>query len=70
MTVLLDGKFAARTNSDGRFEFPFVASGPHTITVVPDNLALPYSVAREGRREVLVRTRETTTIEIPATKLQ
>jgi len=70
VTVLLDGKFSTRTNSEGRFEFPFVASGPHSLTVVPDNLALPYSVAREGRRDVLVRTRETTSIDIAATKLQ
>ena len=68
VTVLLDGKFATRTGSDGRFEFPFVASGPHSVVVVPDNLALPYSIANEGRREALVRTRETTTIEIPAVR--
>ena len=70
VTVLLDGKFATRTNSDGRFEFPFVASGPHSLVVIPDNLALPYSIANEGRREVVVRTRETTTIEIAAVKQQ
>lgn len=70
VTVILDGKFAARTNNDGRFEFPFVAAGPHSIVVVPDNLALPYSIEGEGRREVVVRTRETTSIDIPATKLR
>ena len=68
--MLLDGKFATRTNNDGRFEFPFVASGPHSIAVIPDNLALPYSIANEGRRAVVVRTRETTTIEIAAAKQQ
>jgi hypothetical protein len=68
VTVLLDGKFAGRTNSDGKFEFPFVAAGPHSIVVVPDNLALPYSIAGDGRREISVRTRETTSIDIPATK--
>jgi hypothetical protein len=68
VTVLLDGKFGARTNSDGKFEFPFVSAGPHSIVVVPDNLALPYGIEGEGRREVSVRTRETTSIDIPATK--
>ena len=68
VTVLLDGKFGARTNSDGKFEFPFVSAGPHSIVVVPDNLALPYAIEGEGRREVSVRTRETTSIDIPATK--
>src|SRR5260221_518798 len=70
LTVLLDGRFATRTNNDGRFEFPFVASGPHSLSVIPDNLALPYSVANEGKREVLVRTRETTSLEIAAVKPQ
>ena len=68
VTVLLDGKFATRTGNDGRFEFPFVASGTHSIAVIPDNLALPYSIANEGRRTVVVRTRETTTLEIAAVK--
>ncbi len=70
VTVLLDGRFATRTDSDGRFEFPMVASGRHAIVVVPDNLALPYAVANEGRREVTVRTRETTTLDIPATRMK
>ncbi|MGZ5113370.1 MAG: hypothetical protein ACXWHC_14030 [Usitatibacter sp.] len=69
VTVLLDGKFSTRTDADGRFEFPLVASGTHSIAVVPDNLALPYAVS-DARREVAVRTRETTTIEIPATRLK
>ena len=70
VTVILDGKFAARTNNDGKFEFPFVAAGTHSIVVVPDNLALPYAIEGEGRRDVIVRTRETTSIDIPATKLK
>ncbi|MGZ5079727.1 MAG: hypothetical protein ACXWBT_09320 [Usitatibacter sp.] len=56
VTVLLDGKFSTRTDADGRFEFPLVASGTHSIAVVPDNLALPYAVS-DARREVAVRTR-------------
>jgi hypothetical protein len=70
LTVLLDGRFATRTDSDGRFEFPMVASGRHTIVVVPDNLALPYAVANEGRSEVSVLTRETTRLDIPATRMK
>ncbi|HEY4998338.1 MAG TPA: SdrD B-like domain-containing protein, partial [Usitatibacter sp.] len=70
VTVILDGKFSVRTNSDGKFEFPFVASGAHSITVIPDNLALPYAIAGDGHREVAVRTRETTSIDIPATRLK
>ncbi|MGZ5103877.1 MAG: hypothetical protein ACXWHB_05875 [Usitatibacter sp.] len=70
VTVILDGKFATRTNNDGKFEFPFVAAGTHSIIVMPDNLALPFAIEGEGRRDVVVRTRETTSIDIPATKLR
>lgn len=70
VTILLDGRYAARTASDGRFEFPLVASGTHSITVIPDNLALPYAVSDEGRRDVVIRTRETTTLEIAAQRLK
>jgi hypothetical protein len=68
LTVVLDGRFAARTDSEGKFEFPLVASGRHVINVVPDNLALPYSISDEGKRDVTIRTRETTTLEIAARK--
>jgi hypothetical protein len=45
-----------------------VAAGRHAIAVLPDNLALPYALADGGRREVSVRTRETTIVEIAATR--
>ncbi len=70
VTVLLDGRFSARTDARGRFEFPLVAAGPHTITVVPDNLPLPWAVSDNGRRNVVVRTRETTMIDIPAGRIR
>lgn len=70
VTVLLDGKFATRTDAQGKFEFPLVATGTHTITVVPDNLPLPYAVSGDGKREISVRTREISTIDIGANKLK
>jgi hypothetical protein len=70
VTVVLDGRYAARTLNDGRFEFPLVAAGPHSLSVIPDNLALPYAISEDGRREVVVRTRETTLIEIAAQRLK
>jgi hypothetical protein len=70
VTVVLDGRFAVRTDSEGRFTYPFVAAGPHVITVIPDNLALSYIVRGEGRREVMIHTRETTTIDIAASRMR
>lgn len=57
VTVLLDGRYSVRTDSLGRFEFPRVAVGAHTVTVVPDNLPLPWVIDDAGRPvEVTVRT--------------
>ena len=67
VTVLLDGQYALRTDSQGEFEFPRVAIGAHTIEVVPDNLPLPWFLEGEdGERAVEVRVRDTTRINIGA----
>jgi len=70
VTVLLDGRFAATTDGSGRFEFPLVASGPHEIRVVPDNLPLPWAVADDGRRTVILHTRESIDVDIAATRIR
>jgi hypothetical protein len=70
VTVLLDGRFTARTDSEGRFEFPAVAPGNHVVTVLPDNLPLPWVVSSGGRFDVQVRVRDQSRIEIPAQRLR
>jgi hypothetical protein len=64
--VLLDGRFTARTDSEGRFEFPTVAPGSHVVSVIPDNLPLPWMLPSNGRFDVQVRVRDQTRIGIPA----
>ena len=66
VTILLDGRFSARTDNQGKFEFPSVVAGTHTISVIPDNLPLPYSVGGDGKRQVVVRTRESMIVDIAA----
>jgi SdrD B-like domain len=66
VTVVLDGRFSVQTNATGRFSFPVVATGHHRITVVPDNLPLPWALINEGRAEVEVTTRNRTEISIAA----
>ena len=67
VTVLLDGRYAVRTDSQGEFEFPRVATGAHTVQVVPDNLPLPWFLAEDGEsRAVEVRVRDTTRVDIGA----
>ncbi len=66
VTVVLDGRFSVRTDASGRFSFPAVASGQHVITVVPDNLPLPWVLVNDGRTELVVTTRGRTDISIGA----
>ncbi|MEP7156257.1 MAG: hypothetical protein ABI905_10830 [Betaproteobacteria bacterium] len=64
--ILLDGKFSTRTNAFGGFEFAPVVSGPHTLTVLQDDLPLPWSVDAEQKISAQVSTRGTTRVDIGA----
>jgi hypothetical protein len=70
VTVVLDGRFSVRTDGQGRFEFPSVASGQHFITVVPDNLPLPWVLVNEGRVEFEVPVRGTVNVDIGAQRMR
>lgn len=65
VTVTLDNRYAVRTDAQGRFEFPFVAAGPRTVTLRNDTLPLPWSVVDEGRVKVDLRLRDTVRLDIP-----
>jgi hypothetical protein len=66
VTVVLDGRFSVQTDVNGRFVFPVVATGHHAISVIPDNLPLPWTLVGEGRAEIDVTTRDRTEINIAA----
>jgi hypothetical protein len=67
VTVVLDGRFSARTNAQGTFEFAYVAAGEHSLAVVADNLPLPW-FAPEGAVQFTVNARSVTPLEIAAKK--
>ncbi|MEQ1517665.1 MAG: hypothetical protein ABL931_14370, partial [Usitatibacteraceae bacterium] len=64
--VTLDGKFSARTNALGAFEFASVAAGAHTLTVLQDDLPLPWTLETEQKITASISTRATTRIDIGA----
>lgn len=67
VTVVLDGRFAVRTDSLGNFEFPRVAIGTHRVTVVPDNLPLPWFIDEAtAQQTVQVEVRQATRVDIGA----
>jgi hypothetical protein len=43
-----------------------VVTGHHVITVIPDNLPLPWILSNAGRAEIEVRTRDRTEVSIAA----
>lgn len=63
--VLLDNRWAVRTDAQGRFEFPLVASGQRTVTVRNEGLPLPWSAGTDTARQVDVRLRGTTQVNVP-----
>jgi hypothetical protein len=66
VTVVLDGRYSVQTDAAGRFNFSAVAAGHHVITVVSDNLPLPWVLINEGRAEFDLSTRGRTQLSIAA----
>lgn len=66
VTVVLDGRYAVRTDSEGRYEFPRVSVGAHTVEVQSDNLPLPWTL--EGRQTVNVGIRSDAAVDFGATR--
>jgi len=66
VTILLNGRFSVQTDAQGRFEFPFVVAGEHQLSVLPDNLPLPWVVDAGGMRRITVSTRGTTNVQLGA----
>jgi len=65
--ILLDGRFNAQTDAQGRFVFPSVATGAHVIEASPDNLPLPWQFAPEASTQTIdLGVRDRADIEIPA----
>ena len=61
VTVILNRRFVARTDAQGRYEFPAVAAGEHVIEVSSDNVPLPWSPALRDAVKVRLYVRQLTT---------
>lgn len=55
--VVLDGRFAVRTDGQGRYDFPWVVAGEHVVQVQPDNVPLPWSPKQREPSKTQVEVR-------------
>lgn len=67
--VLLDGRYRAITDRDGRFEFPLVTTGRHQLTLTLESVPLPWGTASDGGVSVNVPLRGQATTAIPVVKV-
>lgn len=67
--VLLDGRYRAMTDRDGRFEFPLVTTGRHQLTLTSETVPLPWGPARDAGASVDVPLRGQASASIPVIKV-
>jgi SdrD B-like domain len=69
VVVVLDGRYSTRTDAIGNYQFSDVASGPHSLTVVQDDLPLPWTMDVDRRYDAPVSTRGATRIDMGAKRI-
>ena len=67
--VLLDGRYEAMTDSEGRYTFDPVHTGVHRVSVLTENLPLPWSLYDETPRRVEVSLRRTGEADFPLVRI-
>lgn len=60
ITVILDRRFVARTDAQGRYEFPWVVAGEHSLQIQADNVPLPWNPVVRDPVPASVLVRNTT----------
>jgi hypothetical protein len=67
ITVILNDRFSVRTDSQGNFSFPMVATGTYTLRVLNDGLPLPWNFVDDGVvHQVEVGVRQQVRVDFPA----
>ena len=67
--LVLDGRFAATTNRDGYYNFGAVSLGTHALAVQLEKVPLPWGLADETPRQIVVRLREESRVDIGLTRI-
>lgn len=63
VVVVIDGRYEVRTDGQGRYEFDPVYPGPHRVSLITEDLPLPWGLDDESPRSVNVSVRQTETVD-------
>lgn len=69
-TIFLDNRYAVRTDSQGRFVFPFVGTGTRALSLRGDSLPLPWNVVGDGSASADVPLRGTVQLALPVQRAE
>lgn len=69
VVLLLDGRYEARTDNRGRFEYRPVPSGSHHVRLAVEDLPLPWGLDDESPSQVEVRVRQTSEVNFPLVRV-
>jgi hypothetical protein len=64
-TVVLDGRYETRTDEQGRYSFAPVPTGLHEVTLLTEELPLPWGLDDERPQPVAVWFRQTAVLDFP-----
>ncbi len=70
LVVLLDGRDETRTDSQGRYSFEPVGTGRHQVSLLIEDLPLPWGLFDEAPRDAHIRLRQTTDVDFALIRVQ
>ena len=69
IAVILDHQFSKETDANGEFEFWPVSGGDHVITILVEEVPLPWGLEDEAPRKIIVPVRGRATVDFGLVKL-
>jgi hypothetical protein len=64
-TLVLDGRYETRTDEQGRYSFAPVPAGAHEVTLLTEELPLPWGLDDERPQPITVWVRQTAMLDFP-----